>query len=77
MQFNWRNGNTFYCQYISRRTLYLIYCIFGAGCAVLMIFLKETNGQPIPDQIDKGTRSERERRMRYSSGCCLKSIILL
>ena len=50
----------FIVEYISRRTLYLIYCIFGAGCAVLMIFLKETNGQPIPDQIKELEVKEKE-----------------
>ena len=49
----------FIVEYIERRTLYLIYCIFGAVCVVLMIFLKETNGKPIPDQIKEIEETEK------------------
>ena len=41
----------FIIEYISRRTLYLVYAILGGACTVLMILLKETRGKQIPDQI--------------------------
>lgn len=41
----------FIIEYISRRMLYLVYAILGLGCALLMLCLKETIGQPIPDNI--------------------------
>ena len=41
----------FIIEYISRRTLYLVYAILGGACTVLMVLLKETRGKQIPDQI--------------------------
>lgn len=41
----------FIIEYVEKKTLYLIYCIFAVVCVILMIFLKETNGKPIPEQI--------------------------
>ena len=55
----------FIVEYISRRILYLIYCIFGVVCCFLMIFLKETNGKPIPDQIKE---IEDEEKLNQNNG---------
>lgn len=52
----------FIVEYISRRALYLVYCIFGAFCAALMIMLKETNGKPIPDQIKEISEEEEKEK---------------
>ena len=41
----------FVIEYVDNRTLYLIYAIFGIVCVLLMLLLKETNGQPVRDQI--------------------------
>lgn len=51
----------FIVEYIERRMLYLIYCIVGGVCAGLMVFLKETRGKVIPDQIKEIEEEGKEK----------------
>ena len=50
----------FVIEYVDNRTLYLIYAIFGIVCVLLMLLLKETNGQPVRDQIIEIEEEERK-----------------
>ena len=51
----------FIIEYVDKRTLYLIYFICALICVFLMIFLKETNGKPIPEQIKEIEDEERKK----------------
>ena len=45
------------------KSVYVIYFIFAIVCVLLMIFLKETNGKPIPEQI-KEIEEEENKKMQ-------------
>ena len=68
----------FIVEYVEKKTFYLIYFIFAIVCVLLMIFLKETNGKPIPEQIKEIEEEENKKNARGYSCCyCINLSIII